>query len=60
MLVLLQDALTQTWIFGLSSKQRQGQGSFDVIMTVDGWGHASKDLQIQEKCLLKPGQNISV
>lgn len=38
-----------TWIFGLSSKQRQGERSLDVLMPVDRWRHAGKDLQTVEK-----------
>lgn len=34
-----------TWIFGLPSKQRQGERSLDVLMPVDRWRHAGKDLQ---------------
>lgn len=34
-----------TWVLGFSSKQSQRQSSFDVLVPVDRWRYAGKELQ---------------
>lgn len=47
--LLWLQADSPTWIFGLASKQRQGEGSLDVLVTIDGRRHAGEDLQTRQK-----------